>query len=181
MKQILLIFIVYFLCSLSLRAQPLPRFDVSVGSGCTFQLAKVLNEGFIVGPHAHAAFCWRAAEHSAMSIMLGYDYMRSIFGELKDSLDAEAHFVSLCMRAETYTTAQSFNPFFLIGFGYGSAFMVRPDPGADEALRNTSVQFGVGLPLRLTSRWMLEPMIRFMISEGAAVSIPFTLSLRSDL
>ena len=142
---------------------------------------KVVNQGISVGPHVHAMLGWRVQDSTGLSIVLGYDYLRSAFGPLTDSLDAEAHFVSIGLRAETHYYRSAFNPYLTIAAAYGTTFAVVPDPNADPAIRNTAVIFGVGFTLNLWQHTALEPLVRFVISEGSSVAIPLTCSLRWDL
>ncbi len=178
MNRIFLLFVVSC-CTLS--AQTSSRSDLSAGFGATLQFAKVINKGLSVGPHAHAQFAWRVKDTSGLSLTFGYDFVRSAFGALGDSLDAEAHFFSFGLRAETHSFRAPFNPYLCIAASYGIARQVIPDQQADPQLRHTAVMFGVGFTLNIWEKTAIVPLARFVISEGAAVSIPLTCSLRWDL
>ncbi len=176
-----LLFICLLSLGLSLHSQTLPRWDVTTGVGLSFQLAKVLNQGLSAGPHADIRVAYRVQDTSGLSLFAQLEYLRSSFGDLADPQDAEATFFSLGLRAETHSMPATYNPYLSIAFSYGPARTVLPDPNAEPSLINTAVSFGVGCSMHWWSHMSLEPALRFVVSEGSAVTMPLSCGLRFEL
>lgn len=153
------------------------RWDVMLNAGAAMQFSDVVNNGYAGGHDVFVLASVRASPHGNMRFWMGYDYYRTGIEDNMSGHEVSARYLSAGLRADVSARNSPVGYFFLIGFGVGSSTRSVVQ-NSDATLRNTAVQFGVGMPIRIGTSLHIVPMFRAIIGAESGFVIPVTAGLQ---
>ncbi|MFM8473842.1 MAG: hypothetical protein ACKOBV_10035 [Candidatus Kapaibacterium sp.] len=172
-----IVFSIFFSSGTTCRAEG--SGDIMVGGGVAMQFATLVNTGWHAGYDVNAMAAVRLMKDTGLHAWAGYERYRTS----SDSIGADevrAFLVSVGLRADLRSPGSGIRPFLLLGFGVGESdrTVVR---NSVVSIRNTAMQFGVGIPVQVCGDADIVPMLRFIIGADSGFTIPLSLGLRWNL
>lgn len=163
--------------SVACRARDHHTWDAILSGGTAFQFATVVNDGWNSGIAAHGMIAYQVQVKRRFSIWVAYDMFRTGSEGTSSRDEVQAEYWSCGMRSNLISPFSGAQSFFLIGFGFGSS---RPSvvQNSTPSLRNTAMQFGVGIPIQVHESFAAVPMVRCIIGANSGFTIPLTIGIR---
>lgn len=163
--------------SVALRAGDHHSWDVMLSGGTAFQFATVVNDGWSSGIAAQGMIAYQIQDKRRFSVWAAYDMFRTGSRGALSKDEVQAEYWSCGIRSDLVSPFSGAQSFFLIGFGVGSS---RPSvvQNSTPSLRNSAMQFGVGIPIQFHESFAAVPMVRCVIGANSGFTIPLSIGIR---